>query len=145
MSTTTKEVRQSIFFSRPPQDVWDYLTKPELIERWLVKNDFLPVVGHKFQLLSDDVICGDQGVTYCEVLEIVPFQKLSYSWKHSKGHIDRTVDSVVVWTLVEKNNGTELQLVHSGFKLLEDHISHNNGWTECLQKISELLRIVKKQ
>ncbi|NLR82909.1 helix-turn-helix transcriptional regulator [Chitinophaga eiseniae] len=25
--------------------VWDYLIKPELMEQWLMKNDFQPVVG----------------------------------------------------------------------------------------------------
>jgi uncharacterized protein YndB with AHSA1/START domain len=133
-----KDIKQSIFFSSPLQDVWDYLTKPELMEQWLAKNDFLPIIGHKFQFR------GDAGITYCEVLEIIPLQKLSYSWKHTKGKINRTVDSIVVWTPVEKNNGTELGLEHSGFKLPEDYISHNNGWAECIQKFSELLVAIKK-
>ncbi len=137
-----KDVKQTIFLSRPLQDVWDYLTKPELIEQWLTKNNFLPVAGHKFQFSSDPENCENQ-ITYCEVLEIIPLQKLSYSWKHSKGNIDRTVDSVVVWTLLEKNNGTELQLEHSGFKLQEDYIAHNNGWTECLEKFSNSLSVTK--
>src|SRR5262249_21003301 len=32
----------------PPEKVWRALTQGALIEEWLMKNDFQPVVGHKF-------------------------------------------------------------------------------------------------
>ena len=34
----------------PPEKVWRALTQPHLIEEWLMKNDFAPVVGHRFNL-----------------------------------------------------------------------------------------------
>ena len=33
----------------PPEKIWRALTQPRLIEEWLMKNDFKPVVGHRFQ------------------------------------------------------------------------------------------------
>ena len=30
----------------PPEKIWRALTQPHLIEEWLMKNDFAPVVGH---------------------------------------------------------------------------------------------------
>ena len=37
----------------PPEKVWRALTQPELIEKWLMKNDFKPVVDHAFTLRAD--------------------------------------------------------------------------------------------
>jgi uncharacterized protein YndB with AHSA1/START domain len=40
----SKIIKHQFFFPHPPQAVWDYLTKPELMEQWLMKNDFQPIV-----------------------------------------------------------------------------------------------------
>ena len=37
----------------PPEKIWRALTQPHLIEEWLMKNDFKPVVGHHFNLRGD--------------------------------------------------------------------------------------------
>ena len=37
----------------PPEKIWGALTQPHLIEEWLMKNDFKPVVGHRFNLRAD--------------------------------------------------------------------------------------------
>jgi uncharacterized protein YndB with AHSA1/START domain len=47
----------------PPEKIWRALTQPHLIEEWLMKNDFKPVVGHRFNLRGDW-----GGVLDCEVL-----------------------------------------------------------------------------
>jgi hypothetical protein len=49
-----------------------------------------------------------------------------------------------VWTLISKENGTELQLVHNGFIALEDYTGHNNGWTILVKGLVELLNTIKK-
>ena len=50
----------------PPAKVWRALTEPHLIEEWLMKNDFKPVLGHAFQLRAE------WGAADCRVLEIEP-------------------------------------------------------------------------
>ena len=37
----------------PPEKIWRALTQPHLIEEWLMKNDFKPSVGHRFNLRGD--------------------------------------------------------------------------------------------
>ena len=32
----------------PPEKIWRALTQGELLEEWLMKNDFTPTVGAKF-------------------------------------------------------------------------------------------------
>ena len=59
----------------PPEKIWRALTQPHLIEEWLMKNDFQPVVGHSFNLRGDW-----GGVLDCEVLAVEPNRTLSYTW-----------------------------------------------------------------
>ena len=48
MTNTATETR-SVVVEReipfPPEKIWRALTQPHLIEEWLMKNDFKPVVG----------------------------------------------------------------------------------------------------
>ncbi|HEY4149440.1 MAG TPA: SRPBCC domain-containing protein [Chitinophagaceae bacterium] len=132
-----KEIKHTWFFHQPPQEVWEYLTKPELLEQWLMKTDFQPIVGHKFRFICNNI-------AWCEVLEVKPFTKLSYSWQADSASDNKPFNSKVVWTLVPKENGTELQLVHNGFTVLEDLVNHENGWNACFKQIEELLNTIKQ-
>ena len=132
-----KEIRHSWFYNHPPEKVWAYLTKPELIEQWLMKTDFDPVIGKEFKFfLKPMPDFGLDGIIHCKVLELVPFKKLSYSWKSGPGEGRITTDSIVVWTLHPDNNGTELLLVHSGVDENNPLYSMmNEGWRQNIKKI----------
>ena len=139
-----KEIKQTWHFNQSPEEVWEYLTKPELIEQWLMKNDFQPIVGHKFRFtFTAKPNSKYEGVVDCKVLEVKPFTKLSYSWNGSTRDKSRNYNSIVVWTLVPKDNGTELQLQHNGFVVLEDILAHTEGWKSCLKKMEESLKTMK--
>ena len=59
----------------PPEKIWRALTQPHLIEEWLMKNDFKPVVDHRFNLR------GDWGAVDCQVQAVEPNKTLSYTWE----------------------------------------------------------------
>ena len=135
-------VHHKLFFPHPPAVVWEYLTKSELIEQWLMKNDFEPIVGYDFQFNTRPVPNLDfDGNVYCKVLEIIPGKKLSYSWKTGPGNNQVVIDSIVVWTLHEKDNGTELQLDHTGFKEtdISMFLTVDEGWLKNMKKIADLI------
>jgi uncharacterized protein YndB with AHSA1/START domain len=129
-----KEVHQTWFFQQPPGEVWEYLTKPELMEQWLMKCDFQPVVGHKFQFINKAKIDA-----WCQVLELIPDRLLSYSWRKGPNEKEIRLDSVVTWTLTSKDGGTELRLKHSGFITQEAFDDHNKGWNFCVGRMMALL------
>ena len=52
----------------PPEKICRALTQPHLIEEWLMKNDFKPVVGHRFDLRAD------WGAVDCQVVIVEPEQ-----------------------------------------------------------------------
>jgi uncharacterized protein YndB with AHSA1/START domain len=139
----TKSIKHTFFFSHPPATVWEYLTNPDLMELWLMKNDFQPIVGFDFQFRTNPIpALHFDGIFYCKVLEIVPFKKLSYSWNSGPGNGEITLESVVVWKLEAKDKGTELFLEHSGFEKeenLEFYKGLTDGWLKKMQKIANLL------
>ena len=111
MSNTAESTRTLVIervFQHPPEKLWRALTENPLIAQWLLKNDFEPVVGRKFQFRSEPVQNWD-GVIDCEVLVVDPIKQLSYSWS-SLG-----LDSVVLFTLTPAEGGTHLRMEHSGF------------------------------
>jgi uncharacterized protein YndB with AHSA1/START domain len=140
----TKNIRHQIFYAQPPEAVWEFLTDPTLIAQWLMPNDFLPVLGHDFKFSIKPMPSLDfDGVVYCKVLEIIPCKKLSYSWKCGPGGGDINIESVVTWTLIDKNNGTELFLDHSGrMDMLPMFEAMDEGWKKNMNKIAEFLNSI---
>ena len=139
----TKSIQHRLFYPHPPKAVWEYLTKPELMEQWLMKNDFQPILGVDFQFRTNPIPSMDfDGIFYCKVLDIVPFQRLSYSLKGGPGDGKINLDSIVVWRLQPKDGGTELALEHDGFKEVENFAifnGMNEGWLKNMKKIAQLL------
>jgi uncharacterized protein YndB with AHSA1/START domain len=139
----TKTIQHQFFFAHPPEVVWEYLTRADLMALWLMPNDFQPIIGHDFQFrIKPMPALNLDGIMYCKVLEMVSPKKLSYSWKAGPGEGKIELDTLVVWTLQPKDNGTELSLVHSGFKEIENLDLYNGmteGWLKNVQKIFALI------
>jgi uncharacterized protein YndB with AHSA1/START domain len=107
MSNTATETRSVVVereIACPPEKIWRALTQPQLIEEWLMKNDFKPVVHHRFNLRAD------WGAVDCQVMAVEPNKTLSYTWA-AYG-----LESVVTWTLTPTSTGTRLRMEQSGFR-----------------------------
>ncbi len=98
------------FLAQPPGRVWQALTDPALLARWLMPNDFKPVTGHTFTFRTEPVPQhGFDGIVHCEVLDLEPPRLLRFSWRAGK------LDTVVCWSLVPEGAGTRLLITHDGF------------------------------
>jgi uncharacterized protein YndB with AHSA1/START domain len=143
----TKSISHKFFFPHSAEVVWEYLTTAELMAQWLMPNDFEPILGYDFQFRIKPLPAMEfDGIVYCKVLEIVPFKKLSYSWKSGPGEGKITVDSVVAWRLTPKDNGTELSLEHTGFAETVNLALYNGmteGWLKNMEKIATLITTAK--
>lgn len=132
MSNATTETR-SVVVERempfPPDRIWRALTQPHLIEAWLMKNDFKPVLDHRFNLRAD------WGAVDCQVLEVEPNRTLSYSWA-AYG-----LESVVTWTLTPTGTGTHLRMEQSGFRpdQKQAYQGAKGGWQQFLAKLEQVL------
>ncbi len=121
-------------FPHPPEKLWRALTENPLIAQWLMKNDFEPVVGRKFQFRSEPMPNWD-GVIDCEVLTVDHLKQLSYSWS-ALG-----LDSVVLWTLTPAEGGTHVRMEQSGFRPDQQaaYQGANYGWQKFLGALEQVL------
>jgi uncharacterized protein YndB with AHSA1/START domain len=115
--------------SFPPEKIWRALTQPHLIEEWLMKNDFKPVVGHRFDLRAD------WGAVDCQVLAVEPNKTVSYTWA-AMG-----LESVVTWTLTPTSTGTHLRMEQSGFRKDQQQAYQGAkyGWKQFFANLEQLL------
>ena len=113
----------------PPDKIWRALTTPHLIAEWLMKNDFQPVVGHRFKL------SGDWGAADCRVLTIEPNKTLSYTWD-AMG-----LESVVTLTLTQTSTGTHLRMEQAGFPADYPQAFHGAkfGWQKFFGNLEQVL------
>jgi uncharacterized protein YndB with AHSA1/START domain len=102
--TETRSVVVEREMPYPPERIWRALTQPQLIEAWLMKNDFAPDVGRQFTLK------GDWGSVDCKVLAVEPNRRLAYTWD-AMG-----LESTVTWTLTPTDAGTHLRMEQAGFR-----------------------------
>jgi uncharacterized protein YndB with AHSA1/START domain len=123
-------------FPFPPEKIWRALTQPHLIEEWLMKNDFKPVVGHCFNLRGEW-----GGVMDCEVLAVEPNRTLSYTWDFAHDDATYNLRSVVTLTLTPTDAGTHLRMEQSGFRpdQRQAYGGAKAGWQEMYGKLEGLL------
>ena len=136
VSTETRSVVIEREFAHPPDKLWRALTQPHLIEDWLMKNDFKPDVGHRFNLSGDW-----GGVLDCEVLEVEPNQTLSYTWNFAHDDPDFDLQSVVTFTLTPTDAGTRLRMEQEGFRPEQKQAfgGAKAGWRQFLEKLEQVL------
>jgi uncharacterized protein YndB with AHSA1/START domain len=113
----------------PPEKIWRALTQPQLIAEWLMKNDFRPVVDHRFSLSAH------WGAVDCQVMAVEPNKTLSYTWG-AYG-----LESVVTWTLTATGAGTHLRMEQSGFRPDQQQAYHGAkaGWPRFFANLEQVL------
>jgi uncharacterized protein YndB with AHSA1/START domain len=132
MSTATIEALSVVVereIPHPPQKIWRALTQPHLIEEWLMKSDFKPVVGHGFNLRAD------WGAVACKVVTVDPNKTLSYTWgAHG-------LESVVTWTLTPTSRGTHLRMEQLGFRpdQQQAYQGAKHGWPRFFANLEQVL------
>ena len=135
-ATETRSVVVELEFPHPPEKLWRALTQPHLIAEWLMKNDFKPVVGHRFNLRGEW-----GGVLDCEVLTIEPNRALSYTWNFAHDDTAYNLQSVVTFTLSPTSTGTRLRMEQVGFRPDQRQAfgGAQTGWQQFFGKLEQVL------
>lgn len=107
-----RDLHFEIVYPHPPERVWRALTDPAAIAQWLMPNNFEATLGHKFQFRTTPRGTWD-GRVQCEILELDPPRRLSYSWAGDN------LRTVVTFELTPVSKGTRLRLEHAGFSGLK--------------------------
>jgi uncharacterized protein YndB with AHSA1/START domain len=128
----------------PPEKVWRALTQGPLIEEWLMKNNFEPVVGHTFNFRTTPMPHWN-GVTDCEVLVVEPCKRLSYTWNASGEEAAGGLKTIVTWTLTPTKGGVLLRMEQSGFRPEDDSAYHgaSYGWQRFIDGLERVVAALK--
>ena len=143
--TPTRSIVIDFDLPQPPDRVWRALTQSDLMERWLMPNNFRPELGAQFQFHTQPV-GGWDGTVECEVLALEPERRLAYSWRGGSEEIQgygHRLDTTVTWTLAATpSGGTQVHLEHAGFTDNDTFAYENmgNGWRSNV--VTALSRVV---
>jgi uncharacterized protein YndB with AHSA1/START domain len=140
----TQEIVVDELLPHTPAILWKTLTTSELIGRWLmVPTGFEPVKGKQFTFQTTPAGAWD-GVIHLQVLEVVPNERLAYSWKgghETNAGYGSPLDTVVTWTLTPTAGGTRLRLVHAGFIAQRNDVAFqkmSEGWKKVVRNVGAL-------
>ena len=132
-------------FAAPRELVWKAWTEPERIKQWSAPKDFtMPVAegdlrpggAWRSSMRKPD---GTELWLGGEYREIVEPERLvfTHAWDDANGNPGP--ESTVTVTFTERNGKTEMTFRQGPFESDEDRQGHSEGWTECFDKLDELL------
>jgi uncharacterized protein YndB with AHSA1/START domain len=130
-------------FDAPVERVWKALTDVEEMRQWYFDlKEFRPEVGFEFGFVVEH-----EGTTYhhlCRVTEVIPQQKIAYTWRY-KGEPG---DSLVTFELFGDGNKTRVKVTHTGIETFPKTPAYarknfETGWTQLIG--SELKQFVERK
>jgi uncharacterized protein YndB with AHSA1/START domain len=140
LETDTRSIVMERVMPHPAEKIWRALTLGPLIEEWLMKNDFQPVVGHKFNFRADPMPQWNGG-TDCEVLVVEPCKRLAYSWNASGEEAVNGLKTVVTWTLTPVKGGVLVRMEQSGFRPEDEGFYQGAGfgWKRMVETLERVV------
>jgi len=126
----TEPFATSVRIDAPPEDVFPYLTDPDLMVRWIGEwAELEPVAGGTFAVNINGVPIRGRYVLVEHPTRVV------FTWGHAGGERLPAGSSTVEITLTAEGDVTVLDLVHRD--LPEDELpDHRIGWEHFLPRIS---------
>lgn len=130
-------IRIERILNAPVEKVWKAITNKSEMDQWYFKiASFKPEVGFTFQFTGEGKN-GDTYVHHCEIKEVDPMKRLSYTWRYE----GIPGNSLVTFGLSSEGNKTKLKLTHTG---LDTFVTDNpdfaetnfvEGWTTIISKL----------
>ncbi len=119
-------------YNAPISKVWKAITDKEEMKQWYFDlAEFQPELGFKFQFVGGTE--DNQYLHLCEIIEIIPEKKLTYSWRYD-GYEG---NSFVTFELFEEGDETRLKLTHRGLESFPNNpdfakTNFQMGWDQII-------------
>lgn len=132
------------FLPFPRTLVYRALTEPGTLARWWGPHGFsVPELeldrrtGGSYRIAMQPP---DGGIFYLsgDFREVAPPARLAYTFRWSPPDPDDR-ETMVVLSLEERPDGTEVRLTHSGFATEGRRALHEAGWTDSLERLEQVL------
>jgi uncharacterized protein YndB with AHSA1/START domain len=121
--------------STDPAATWSALTDPAIVEQWFTHATPVGAVGDPYELDF-----GDGDVMRGAILEVVPGDRLVYSW--GWGDTAPGARTRVTWTIAVSQDGTLVTLTHDGWTeaglVAAERDEHARYWEGYLAALVEL-------
>lgn len=121
-------------FNAPVSRVWQAITDKDEMKKWYFDiAEFKAEKGFRFEFTAGDEN-GTQYLHLCEITEVVPEKKLTYSWRYD----NFAGNSLVTFELFEQGDKTLLKLTHEGIETFPhdnpDFAESNfsQGWNQII-------------
>ena len=140
MSKTTSFFKHAVTVNKPKDIVFKALTQADELIRWFPSRaESDPKPGGGFKLFWDFTEASQNGSQEGRYVEVVPGEKVSYTWMVTEG----SVPTLVTILLKETNGETALALDHSttqeGADVEKLHDGHANQWGFFLMNLKGYL------
>ncbi len=116
---------------------WETLTDPTLVERWFARATPVGPAGSAYT-----IDFGDADVMHGEILEVVPGERLVYSW--GWGQTPAARRTRVTWELSPGEDGTLVTLTHDGWtpagltaRDRDEHAAYWEGYVAALVAMTD--------
>lgn len=133
------DIRLERHLPYPIERVWEVLTESEHLSAWLMHNDSVPLVGHRFRL-SGEAVPGWRGWAECEVLELVPY-RMVWAWWANDDVTETRVCFELSPTSLKNTQAqtTRLVLTHKGEESIVIARLLDLGWAARLPALTTRL------
>ena len=139
------DIATDLVINRPPERVWEVMTREGLVEEWLGCMRYKSEVGHIFYMqpdpakrAADDVA----GATHCEMLALDAPRVMRFSWFYPD--MPRTEVEI---RLTAEGESTRVNLVHRGWDQFDGEMIQQirdglaGGWSSyvlpALKRVAE--------
>ena len=130
----TDPIIKEILVKASPVQVWKAITDKNEMKKWYFDlEEFRAEVGFKFEFWGGTKEC--QYLHKCEVKEVIPNQKISYSWRYD-GY---SGDSLVTFEIQAQGPQTLVRLIHEGLHTFPQDVkdfaknNFNDGWEAIIR------------
>ncbi len=121
-------------YAVPAATIWEAITGKEAMQKWYFDiKDFKPEVGCIFSFYEPGG--ANKYLHQCEIIAVVPFQQLQYTWSYPHQSKGKTL---VSWNILAEGNATKVVLTHEGLETFADagdaftRENFETGWKEIL-------------
>jgi uncharacterized protein YndB with AHSA1/START domain len=135
------QYEKSITVKAPPQTVYEALTAAGRLQQWFMSRaETDPRPGGPFTFAWEFADAAQNGKQQGRFVELVPGQKVSYTWQARPAPAELTT---VSFTLAPEGDGTRVHLAHTGFGTGQDgeaaRDQHAGPWDFYLSNLKSYL------
>lgn len=135
-------IQRSIIVSAPRERVWNAITLPENLSRWIAPQD---VRFDRLEVGARMIFTYEGMTDYGSITLVEPQERFVYRWRAQKGY---DVMSLVTFILSEERQGIRLTVKEEGFEGLppearQRHLHLNGqGWQIGMERMGDDLGLI---